>query len=499
MPDITISSIDGEWMPPPESLCFNREYTYQTREVTRGISHLVFNDLVNIIPLISPLVGCSIQVTQDAGISVNYSHPDGISCTHFRYKPVRTIRSFTCRRGYRIPEGAPGQSTCQSNGRRGQSWSSPMPTCEKILCPPIAIQNGRVRYTLDARLILTLEQNTTATFTCNNGYYKSHHNSSSCDLGIWTNEPPRCIEEPCSESSIDFGYWEAVYNTPESAPGSGYRLGGTIATFNCLQYGYATDVQQTCRLGSWDGQRPFCRKIPCEGEILNNGRVEYSSDRVEHGTDRSYICDDGFTLRGNGTSTCDAGQWTRELPECVEDPCSENELDGNGWDLRYRPHAQDGYFKSPGTIATLECPHGYENSGEKICQRGSWRGNRLSCNKNPCSEDDIGVGQWRVEYNRDSVERGTRPHGTTATFVCTERGHRTSDTKQCLTGQWRGDAPTCTKRSCDSTDLPYGDVNEDERTVQVIPLRELVGTLTRTGDIFVSSVLKATSIEVHAI
>ncbi|XP_071821492.1 uncharacterized protein [Apostichopus japonicus] len=469
-----LTCIDGEWMPPPESLC---------------------------------LLGCLIQVTQDAGISVNYSHPDGISCTNSRYKPVRTIRSFTCRRGYRIPERAPGQSTCQANGRRGQSWSSPMPTCEKILCPPIAIQNGRVRYTQYARLILTLEQNTTATFTCNNGYYKSHHNSSSCDLGIWTNEPPRCIEEPCSESSIDFGNWEAVYNTPESEPGSGYRLGGTIATFNCLQYGYATDVQQTCRLGSWDGQRPFCRKIPCEGENLNNGRVEYSSDRVEHGTDRSYICDDGFTLRGNGASTCDAGQWTRELPECVEDPCSENELDGNGWDLRYRPHAQDGYFKSPGTIATLECPHGYENSGRKICQRGSWRGNRLFCNKiacpeeglqhgrveyrpsrpehgsvriftceegyhrrqpvaesrcnagvwstnvpvcteDPCSEDDIGVGQWRVEYNRDSVERGTRPHGTTATFVCTERGHRTSDTKQCLTGQWRGDAPTCTKILC---------------------------------------------------
>ncbi|XP_071821508.1 sushi, von Willebrand factor type A, EGF and pentraxin domain-containing protein 1-like isoform X3 [Apostichopus japonicus] len=480
-----LTCIDGEWMPPPESLC---------------------------------LLGCLIQVTQDAGISVNYSHPDGISCTNSRYKPVRTIRSFTCRRGYRIPDGAPGQSTCQSNGRRGQSWSSPMPTCEKILCPPIAIQNGRVRYTLDARLILTLEQNTTATFTCNNGYYKSHHKSSSCDLGIWTNEPPRCIEEPCSESSIDFGYWEAVYNTPESEPGSGYRLGGTIATFNCLQYGYATDVQQTCRLGSWDGQRPFCRKIPCEGENLNNGRVVYSSDRVEHGTDRSYICDDGFTLRGNGASTCDAGQWTRELPECIEDPCSENELDGNGWDLRYRPHAQDRYFKSPGTIATLECPHGYENSGQKICQRGSWRGNRLSCNKiacpeeelqhgrvdyrpsrpehgsvriftceegyhqrqpvaesrcnagvwstnvpacieDPCSESAIGVGQWRVVYNRDSVERGTRPHGTTATFVCSERGHRTSDTKQCLTGQWRGDAPTCTKIPCVHQNIRNGRVH----------------------------------------
>ncbi|PIK33405.1 putative sushi, von Willebrand factor type A [Apostichopus japonicus] len=96
---------------------------------------------------------------------------------------------------------------------------------------------------------------------------------------------------------------------------------------------------------------------------------------------------------------------------------------------------------------------------DSVCDLGSWTTALPECVEKPCSEDDIGVGQWRAEYNRVSVERGTRPHGTTATFVCTERGHRTSDTKQCLTGQWRGDAPTCSKIPCVHQNLRNGRVH----------------------------------------
>lgn len=63
-----------------------------------------------------------------------------------------------------------------------------------VLCPDIHFPNGRVLYSLNESTTSILEQNTTASFECNSGYEKSHVNSTSCDVGVWTNEIPDCIE-----------------------------------------------------------------------------------------------------------------------------------------------------------------------------------------------------------------------------------------------------------------------------------------------------------------
>ncbi|XP_071820548.1 complement factor H-like isoform X3 [Apostichopus japonicus] len=393
--------------------------------------------------------------------TINRCNEDDIGVGQWRVEYNRV----SVERGTR-PHGTTATFVCTERGHRtsdtkqclnGQ-WRGDAPTCTKIPCVHQNIRNGRVHYSTDYP-----EQGTTRNVACKVGYRATEMEDSVCDLGSWTTSLPECVENPCNEDDIGVGQWRVEYNIVSVERGTIPH--GTTATFVCTQRGHRTSDTKQCLNGQWRGDAPTCTKVPCVHQNIRNGRVHYSTRNPEQGTTRKVACKAGYRATDMADSVCDLGSWTTALPECVENPCRPLVNHPHYLAVTYSEES-DGSCYPHSTLATFHCvEEGFVlenvNDEQRTCRKGEWSGPNTypCCTINRCNEDDIGVGQWRVEYNRVSVERGTRPHGTTATFVCTQRGHRTSDTKQCLNGQWRGDAPTCTKIPCVHQNIRNGRVH----------------------------------------
>ncbi|XP_071821530.1 E-selectin-like [Apostichopus japonicus] len=136
----------------------------------------------------------------------------------------------------------------------------------------------------------------------------------------------------------------------------------------------------------------------------------------------------------------------------------------------------DPVNRTVGSTATFSCSPGYVLSGNahlECLETKEWNAtNDVSCAvqclplvaPENVHKDSSGTGyNERVEF---SCDQGFSLNGESV-LTCQ------SD------GTWSADVPECTG-SCDPTDLPYGDVDEN-KTVQVIHEHELFGTLTRNG------------------
>lgn len=56
-----------------------------------------------------------------------------------------------------------------------------------------------------------------------------------------------------------------------------------------------------------------CKHLPKAPE---NGMV--IAPRMDHGTKARFRCYDGFTIQGNRTTECKYGNWSSEVPLCLE-------------------------------------------------------------------------------------------------------------------------------------------------------------------------------------
>ncbi|KAJ8038247.1 Sushi, von Willebrand factor type A, EGF and pentraxin domain-containing protein 1 [Holothuria leucospilota] len=123
--------------------------------------------------------------------------------------------------------------------------------------------------------------------------------------------------------------------------------------------------------------------VPCDHETLTNGNVTYTLDgithrRPVHGVIRIFNCDTGFTIDEDEPSLCDAGNWTRGLPNCRDSRCC------------IPPHPSYGRFKLPnnyyytsntfvtsGTTLAYRCSSGYFKCLQikPVCKDGEWEPN----------------------------------------------------------------------------------------------------------------------------
>ncbi|XP_071821524.1 protein lev-9-like isoform X3 [Apostichopus japonicus] len=357
--------------------------------------------------------------------------------------------------------------TCRKVGRTCQcvdncGWSCVRIGCEFFEAP----ENGNVIYDPVNRTV-----GSTATFSCSSGYVLSGNAHLEClETKVWnaTNDVSCAQENYCDVTLVQVDNADVTLDQST-------LVFGTVATISCSSGNVPIDgtreIQRSC-LGNGDWSDGSLTCIPSDA-CRNPPEIKNASRDVKlyyaNGERLLYSCNPGYASISNSSLQCVDGNWTEANIRCKGKSCGHPGDIDNGYFI--------GRVYSYPNSVTYVCDEGFELNSRptRNCQTTQeWDGIAPSCSPVQCPaldtpvngrKDGSGTGyNDRVEF---SCDQGLSLHGES---VLTCQGD----------GTWSADVPECTG-SCDSTDLPYGDVNEDERTVQVIPLRELVGTLTRNG------------------
>ncbi|PIK43484.1 putative sushi, von Willebrand factor type A [Apostichopus japonicus] len=258
------------------------------------------------------------------------------------------------------------------------------------------------------------------------------------------------------------------------------RTVGSTATFSCSSgYVLSGNAHLEClETKVWNATNDVscAQENYCDVTLVqvDNADVTLDQSTLVFGTVATISCSSG-NVPIDGTreiqrSCLGNGDWSDGSLTCIPSDACRNppEIENASRDVKL--------YYANGERLLYSCNPGYASISNSSlqCVDGNWTEANIRCKAVQCPaldtpvngrKDGSGTGyNDRVEF---SCDQGLSLHGES---VLTCQGD----------GTWSADVPECTG-SCDSTDLPYGDVNEDERTVQVIPLRELVGTLTRNG------------------
>ena len=323
-------------------------------------------------------------------------------------KTTRAI--LECEVGYALSGST--ELVCRADG----SWDFAIPTCVK--CPAlVSPENGNM--SLSSTTIQT-----TALFSCVNGYEVFGQTSLTCDeTGSWDATEPFCVcVAPVGPTNGGFTL-SLDHMTLTYYCDNGFSLTGNIARY-C-----ATDGS------GWDGLDPEC--VRCQDLTDPEGSV---SDMTSNGviSSKTFTCDSGSTLNGSSVITCsDDGSWTGNVPNCVTCP-SISPLSAGLVSI-----STDGLT----SLASFTCFTGYRIIGDSnlTCQSsGVWSGPIPSC---VC--DDPGKplnGAARLSADQMSV-----------TYVCddsyTMQGNQT---RVCdpAGGGWDGLVPSCIQ--CEALNLTTG-------------------------------------------
>ncbi|XP_071821516.1 protein lev-9-like isoform X3 [Apostichopus japonicus] len=306
-------------------------------------------------------------------------------------------------------------------------------------------------------------------FTCDQGFSLHGESVLTCQSnGTWSADVPVCTSDACRNPPEI----ENASHDDKQSYANGERL------FYSCNAGYepVSSSYLQCVDGNWSEADIRCTAKTCgqPGDINNGGIIE---EVYTFPNSVTYVCNEGFTLNGRTTRTCQANQhWSGIAPSCnpVKCPMLDAPEDGR----------KDGSGTGYNDRVEFSCDQGFSLNGESVltCQGdGTWSADVPECT-GYCQKPREDV-MW--VFNDSCQGISVQPNKCGLSYLCDD-GYFPINQKviwSCSKGIWQKNAePICSTASCNSTDLPYGDVNENQRTVQVIPLRELVGTLTRNGE-----------------
>ncbi|XP_078666423.1 uncharacterized protein LOC144908582 isoform X2 [Branchiostoma floridae x Branchiostoma belcheri] len=341
--------------------------------------------------------------------------------------------TFTCNTGYTLNGFA--FATCRVDG----TWSSPVPTCAPIQCPPrTAPANGVVSPTG------AVSYPNGVTFNCNPGYVLNGAATATCKAdGTWSNPVPTCQVVKCPARPAPAN--GAVSPTgPVSYPNG--------VTFTC-NTGYILNgaVDTTCTAdGTWGNPVPTCtaaelecpaRPAPANGAVSPTGPVSYPNGVT-------FTCNPGYTLNGAASPTCQAdGTWSSPVPTCAPIQCPPRTAPANG------AVSPTGPVSYPNGV-TFTCNSGYTLNGvaTPTCQAdGTWSNPVPTCAPILCPPrtapaNGVVFPTGPVIYEEGvefSCDQGYVLNGA-ATATCT------------ADGAWSHPVPTCSRRQlqCETLTAP---------------------------------------------
>lgn len=271
---------------------------------------------------------------------------------------------YSCKRGH-VLKGTK-KRTCLSSGQ----WTEQAPVCPPVQCKVLKIANGTVSYS-DKKGVYKSK----ATYACKPGYDLVGKAGRRCKAsGKWSGKKPVCQPKVCGAPLVP-------YNGKMNFTNKGVYP--STATYKCKR-GYkrvSGDRVRTCGTdGRWTGTLPVCEGRPClpRAKNLTNGAMDVSNNGKYPST-ITYVCKDGFKLKGRPTRKCTAkGLWATKKPRCVGIKCHRIVPTAN---LRMKFSSKKRRF--PGTVK-FSCPKGYKLVGEKKARcttSGEWTADMPACQK----------------------------------------------------------------------------------------------------------------------
>ncbi|KAM9268609.1 complement component receptor 1-like protein [Morus bassanus] len=342
--------------------------------------------------------------------------------------PVDTVITYECREGHQF---SLGETTWHIKCLPDFTWTETPHPCERIHCLSPDVRNGKSLSVWEDKD--SYAYGDTLEITCNDGYtFKGHGNNvvlRCTSDGTWDPAVPECTPEPsCPKPNTAHG--REIYKSKNDYTAgtqlrlvcdSGYVLRGQDFTecqadaswapplpfcdkvcgpppqitngqhsgLRTEQFPYGAEVTYSCGEGlsligdptiyctsddgvnlAWSGAAPECRVVRCPRPAVERGRMTPQRFTFPYGAAVQFSCDEGFVLRGDAESRCQAdGTWHPPLPTCQPVLC-------------YQPSEEEDLVISPRRLS-------YEVNETLFfsCKRGS----RQSVNsKTTCSAN----GNW---------------------------------------------------------------------------------------------------------
>ncbi|XP_028973250.2 sushi, von Willebrand factor type A, EGF and pentraxin domain-containing protein 1 isoform X3 [Esox lucius] len=330
--------------------------------------------------------------------------------------------TYACDAGYKMT-GRP-ERVCQAN----RQWSnSDPPVCRILTCdPPPSIPHGQYRGSV-------FEVGQKVEYVCDEGYELAGEPVWTClKYGKWDkSRRPRCSPVQCPEPPLEENHLVLRSVDPDTG----------IVELSC-EDGYVLRGAQTLqctRTQEWNDTFPVCKQVFCgTPPEVAFGDPSASSASSYFGSVVNYSCMDGFTLRKEGSVTCQAdGYWSNPVPECIPVECPQPAEVANGI-----VDVQGLMYLS---TALYSCKPGYTLVGNTtvLCgQSGLWIGGVPSCRPIECSIPKE-ISNGKVTYTKLQFSHAV-------TYSC-RRGYRLKgpETLKCLAnGKWDQEMPECVQIYC---------------------------------------------------
>ncbi|XP_078494483.1 P-selectin-like [Ciona intestinalis] len=288
-----------------------------------------------------------------------------VSCYGNASVPVGEQCFFECSTGFTMV-GNP-TLTCQQTSPSTAAYDLPAPACvspqrDEIFCQP-ELEDPEFGSVVCSE---TNHPRSVCTFTCQSGRYVSGLPSATCgENGLWSSPPPTCERVKCFPPITD------LTNGQVSCSDSNYD--SSTCSFICepayvlegSTISVCVDDNDGDDKGDWTHPIPRCKPIRCNPTHVSpmNGAVICSNSNMV-GSDCVFQCNNGFSLEGSQTSTCqddgngDAeGEWSTPAPFCTRITCLPQHTNPvNGV-------VQCSDSNNVGSMCSFQCNPGYELDG----------------------------------------------------------------------------------------------------------------------------------------